>query len=87
MLIGEPKTPHFYDFWIFEPVVEIPGHLNKIKKSQIFSKILFVINLGFFELHNRGIFRKGGHRKMMKIRLKKSQKSWIWDQYLPENMK
>ena len=30
-------------------------------------------------------FGKGGHRKMIQIRLIKSRKSWIWAQYLPEN--
>ena len=30
---------------------------------------------------------KDGRRKMVKIRLKRSRKSWIWDQYLLENMK
>ena len=28
-----------------------------------------------------------GHRKVMKFRLEKSWKSWIWVQYLTENMK
>ena len=30
---------------------------------------------------------KKGRRKMMKSHLINSWKSWIWDQYLPENMK
>ena len=32
-------------------------------------------------------FGTDGRRKMMKSRLTKSWKSWIWDKYLPENMK
>ena len=41
--MGETQTPHFYDFWIFEPVtkpqnqqflsLETPGHLKQIKKT------------------------------------------------------
>ena len=41
--MGETKTPHFYDFGIFEPVtkpqnqhylsLETPGHSKKIKKN------------------------------------------------------
>ena len=32
-------------------------------------------------------FGKDRHREMMKIRLIKLRKAWIWDQYHPENMK
>ena len=38
--MGETQTPHFHDFWIFEPVItfqnqfilslEVPGHLTNI---------------------------------------------------------
>ena len=56
----------------------------------IFLENISLMNLKVMAIHNfdlLAIFGKGGQRKMMKIRLKKSPKSWIWDQYLPENMK
>ena len=42
MVMGEPRTFHFYDFWVSEPVtkprnqlllsLETPGHIKQIKK-------------------------------------------------------
>ena len=37
-------------------------------------------------IHNFENVRKDGDRNMMKIRLTPSWKSWIWNQYLPENV-
>ena len=75
--MGEAQTPHFYDFGIFEPVakpqnqlflfLETPGHRKQNKEnSNIVQNIVF-INIGIL---NFSIFRKDGHREMMKIRLK-----------------
>ena len=95
--MGETKNHHFYDLGIFEPTTkpqnqqflssETPGHLKQIKtKPKPFVKDMF-INLGILKLQFLDTFRKDRHRNMMKIRLNKSLKSWIWDQHLPENMK
>ena len=39
---------------------------------------------GFDNPKNLDKCRKGGRRKILSTRLRKSWKSWIWDQYLPE---
>ena len=72
MLTGDPQTPHFYDFWIFEPVtkpqnqlylsLETPGDLKKNKKIQNLFKNYDVIKSRSFETPTFGHFRKGGHR-------------------------
>ena len=49
--------------------------------------IIFEYNSEKYGNPFRDIVGKDGHRQMMKIRLNKSRKSWIWDQYLPETMK
>ena len=90
--MGEAQTPHFYDFWIFEPVTFLslatPGHLNKIKKKpwNCFYMYYF-INVEFGETQHVDIFRKDGHRKLMKVRLMESPKSWICISYLSKIMK
>ena len=48
--MGEPQSPHFYDFGAFERVpkpqnqlflfLETPGYLNKIKKKRDIAQIL-----------------------------------------------
>ena len=93
-LVGETKTHHFYDFGILGRVqttqnqyhlfLETPGHLKKVKTI---SGQLKKTNLETLEIEDFDHFRKDGQRKMMKACLIKSRKSWIWDQYLPENMK
>ena len=94
--MGEPQNQHFYDLGIFARVPDPPNQLslfletpeylkNKEKPLGSFNKY-YVINLEILETYLFDNFRKGGHRKM-KIRLTKSWKSWMWDQYLPENMK
>ena len=62
-------------------------YFNKYKET--YGNILktYFPYLNFSETHNFGIFRKDGHRKMMKIRVKKSQKSWICIAYLSKTMK
>ena len=79
MLIGEPQTPHFYDFGILERVpgaqnqlflsFETPGYLNKFKKNpwNILRDTFLSIPL-FWKPNMLTIFREGGHRQMMKIR-------------------
>ena len=59
--MGETKTPHFYDFGIFEPVtepqnqlflsLETPGHLQKIKtqSQNILKHITYVYTFMIFE--------------------------------------
>ena len=51
--MGEPKTPHFYNFGISERVpgsqnqyylsLETPGHLNKSTKNQTFESTICMI--------------------------------------------
>ena len=62
-----------------------PGYLNWSKKqSQIISKKQDFINLK--NSTSKHIFLwKDGHRSIPTIRRIASWKSWIWDQYLPEN--
>ena len=96
--MGEAQTPHFYDFQTFEPVtrpqnqvflsLETPGSLKRITKSPWnISKNIICINVKVLETRNVDIVRKDGHRKMVKIRLIQSQKSWICISYLSKNMK
>ena len=97
LLMGETKTPHFYDFGIFETVakpqnqlfvsLETPGHLKQIKKKpKHFLNIIFVWTSKFWNPKTLTCLEKAGTRKIIKIRLK-NPKKWIWDQYRPENMK
>ena len=72
--MGENKTPHFYDFWIFEPVtkphnqlflsLETPRHQKEIKESpgNILKQTIF-INLKNPETRNMSNFEKTGARK------------------------
>ena len=65
---------------------ETPEYLKQFKAIiGIFSEHIIFANLECLEIHIFVNFGKGGHRQMMKSRLKTSWKSWIWDQYLPEN--
>ena len=50
-------------------------------------QISFSRNLENSEIGECDCSGKGGHREIMKIRLINSGRSWIRDQYLPENMK
>ena len=64
-----------------------PIHLREIKKKpEDFPKYYFCKSQKW-EIQHFYNFGKGKHRQMMKIRLIKSGKSWIWDQHLPEPMK
>ena len=77
--MGETKTPHFYDFGIFEPVtkpqnqlflsLETPGHLKQFRQipKHVTNKYMLA-NLKHFKVPYFDILRKDGHRKMMKIR-------------------
>ena len=102
LLLGGPQTPHFYDFGTFERVPSSQdnmscfreartfktGHINKNEEEapNIFNLII-LRNLKMLKIKNVDNFQKDGHRTIMKTRLIKSRKSWIWDQYLPENMR
>ena len=43
-----------------------------------------ILEIQHFKMWTR--FGEDGHRAMMNIRVNKSVRSWIWDQYLPEKM-
>ena len=66
----------------------LPKYFKKYMKNHgnILEKGYFPY-LNFSEFQTFDIFRKDGHRTMMKIRRRTSWTSWIWDQYLRENMK
>ena len=93
--MGEPKNPHVHDVGTFGRVpgtqnkyylsLETPGHLNKSKKTQI-NQNLFFRKINILEIRNleNG---KDVRRQIPTIRLIISCTSWMWDQYLPENMK
>ena len=84
LLMGETKTPPFYDFWIWGRVpepqnqlflsLETPGHLQKIKKNHwnLFQRIVFINLLNLSEIQFVDDIRKDGHRIIPKIRLIKS---------------
>ena len=89
--MGEPKTPHFYDFGTFERVPEPQNHLfsfletaGYIKKSKknpgTCSKNIVFANLKILEIKRFVNFGKDSHRKILKIRLINSWTSWTWDQ-------
>ena len=96
--MGETKTPHFYDFRIFEPVTrpnkqlflssETPGHLTTNPENPINLQTNSIfINIKMLAPPQNDMFGKDGHRQMMNIRLTHFRKPWIWDQSVPENMK
>ena len=75
--MGGSKSPHFYVFGIFEPVAKPFGDTRtqtKSMKKNVLEHII-CINIGISKLQCRDIVRKGGHWRMMKIRLTKSSKS------------
>ena len=67
-----PKTNYFYR-WRDQDIQHIP------RKSQIILKTNIYINIETLGIHF-SILEKATH-------LTNSRESWIWDQYLPENMK
>ena len=78
--MGETKTPHFYNFGIFEPITKPQNQLfetpaNIQENPQTFSKNIMFYKSRNFEIHNCDIVRTDGQRKVMKIRPNKSQKS------------
>ena len=69
--MGEAQTPHFYEFWIFEPVtkpqnqlflfLETPGYLKTSEKNpQTFFKHMIVIHLEMMETHKTEMLEKTG---------------------------
>ena len=89
--MGEPKTPHFYDFGTrTRPRLPKPFFLyleTPIKNNSQTFKTYHFTNLKKSETQDFDIVRKDGRRQMMKIRLRTFRKSWIWGQYLPEHIK
>ena len=90
--MGEPSNPSFLwvrDFWTWPFIFifggpKIPQIIQEIHNQ--FSQILF---LKISDVVRRTFWTcwKNGFRTMMKIRLGKSLKSWIRNQYNPTNMK
>ena len=75
-----PQTHHFYDFGIFERVLEpqhqyylsleTPGHLQKIAEHLLeHFRTIIVVNHEILETHVFDIFRKYERRRMRKIHL------------------
>ena len=67
------------------------GDTRQPKKNQenpknLVKHIVVVKSRDFETPFRFDIFQEDGHRTMMKIRVTKSRESWIWDQYLPENI-
>ena len=93
--MGDPSFSWFLDFWTCpffpKPIILIFGDSRTPKKNQedpqTFLKKSICINLRKLELHDFANLWIDGHRTRMKIRLKKSWKSWIWDQYLSKSTK
>ena len=90
-----PKTHHVYDFGIsvrvpappnhYDLFLETPGYFKSAKKiPNQFEKMR---NLQMRAIQDFKMFGNGGRREIMKILLRNSWKSRIWDQDLPENMK
>ena len=71
--MGEPETPHFYDFGISGRVpgsqnqlflfLETPGYLTKSRKPLEAFPINMFVNRKVSELHLSDNVRKGGRRK------------------------
>ena len=72
--MGETKSPHFYDFGIFErvqtpnPTIFVFGDTRTPKKSRKSRDIKTYINIKNLETQHFDNFRKDGRHKMMKIR-------------------
>ena len=68
--MGEPKSPHFYDFGTFEPVtkpqnqvflsLETPEHQQKQGNAGPLFKNMILINLGILQLQPLASFEKTG---------------------------
>ena len=82
-MVGEPKTLHLHDFWLFEPNTSSQNHLlfifgdtripKKIKKYGNMFEHISVFNEKYRKSNLSKfwtIFGNGGDRKMMKIRFK-----------------
>ena len=90
--MGQPKTPHFYDFGTFERVPEPQNqvflfwrHQDIKKRQKLYRLKQFFTNIETLETQYVDNFGKDGHRKMMKIRLDNYWQSWIWDKYLSKH--
>ena len=59
---------------------------NNKKIPGTIPKYIICMNINTLSFHCFWNDRKDSHRRTMKIRLTKSRKSWIWNQYLPEKM-
>ena len=77
-IIGAPKTHHFFDFGILEPVptpqnhlflsLETPGHLKSFEKTPgaFVEKYILLMNIRLREILYFIDVGKDGHRKMIK---------------------
>ena len=77
-LFGTSKM--FTKYIPFQPFFYVEIHRMKTALNNIIFHISTLWNFLF------GSFGKDGRQKMMTIRLNRSPESWIWVQYLPENM-
>ena len=74
--------------WTLGPLIYYQNTLKIIKKIPgTCLKHIILVYLKILETPEFYIFRVDGDRTIRKIRLRNSRKSWIRDQYLPENMK
>ena len=97
LLVEETETPQFYDFRISGRVPEPPNQYYFLWRPQDTSRNQRAIPIPFskkyfgefkiLDIQNNENVGKHGHREMMKIRLLKSWRSWILDQYQSKNMK
>ena len=84
--MGETENLNFHDFWIFGPVgtliygFEYAKSLFKIGKWDLIKLYCFLCKFQKYWISVLKI------RKIMKMRLISSWKSWMWDQHLPEKM-
>ena len=74
----------FHEFWNFGP---IPNYFQEYEENELISKHIMFINLIMLDFNSFWFLRKRRAPEIMKIRVIISWKSWIWDKYLPENMK
>ena len=80
------------DFWMCpdppKPTISIFGDTRIPKKIKKIQTLFYMFgNFTSLEIRFFDNVGKGGRREMLKIRVIKYCKSWICDQYLPENMK
>ena len=90
----KPSFLCFWDFWTCPRapksiilMFEDPRILKQNKEKQFIFKNLILINLKVLDIQHFDFFRKDGRWKSRSPNITISWKSWIWDQYIPANMK